>query len=89
MILFRRHGYPPEVFSFNGVTMSQPLVSNPNALRSPKVYFVFVGPKWKQEGSPIAAVGGMIAAAKAILSSSYLDGLKQYGSDGTATYGDS
>ena len=88
MILFRPVGRPPEVFSFNGTLMSQPLTSNPDALNSPKVYFIFVGPQWKQNGAPIAAVNSMIAAVKAILSSAYLSGLKQYGSDGNAVFGD-
>ena len=88
MILFRPVGRPPEVFDFNSTLMSQPLTSNPDALNSPKVYFIFVGPQWEQNGAPIAAVNSMIAAVKAILSSAYLSGLNQYGSDGNAVFGD-
>lgn len=88
MILFKPVGRPPEVFDFNGALMSQPLTSNPDALNSPKVYFIFVGPNWEQNGKPTAAVNSMIADAKAILKSAYLSGLKQYGSDGKAVFGD-
>jgi hypothetical protein len=73
MILFRPVGRPPEVFNFNGTLVSQPLTSNPNALNSPKVYFIFVGPNWEQNGNPRAAVNSMIAAAKTILNSSYFE----------------
>jgi hypothetical protein len=76
MLLFRPVGRPPEVFAFNGATMSQPLASNPSALNSPRVYFIFVGPNWEQNGNPTAAVNSMIASAQAILASSYLGGLK-------------
>jgi hypothetical protein len=86
--LFKPVGRPPEVFAFSGVTMTQPLTSNPYALNSPKVYFIFLGPNWIQNGKPSPAVSSMTADAKAILNSQYLSGLKQYGSDGIATYGD-
>ena len=88
MIIFKPVGRPPEVFNFNGALMSQPLSSNPDALNSPKVYFIFVGPNWEQNGAPSSAVNSMIADAKAILNSPYLTGLRQYGSDGKAIYGD-
>jgi hypothetical protein len=84
-LLFRPIGRPPEVFAYNGLPMSQPL-SNTNALNSPKVYFIFVGPNWEQNGIPINAVTSMVNAAKSILSSSYLSGLTQYGSDGKAIF---
>src|SRR5262249_47554658 len=77
-----------EYFTFNGVLMSQPLTSNPNALNSPKVYFIFVGPNFEQKGKPTAWVNSMIADAKAILKSAYLSGLTQYGCDGNAVFGD-
>lgn len=86
--LFRPVGRGPEVFAFNGVTMSQPLASNPYALNSPKVYLIFLGPKFALNGMPTAAVNNMVASAKAILDSPYLSGLKQYGSDGRATFAD-
>jgi len=86
-VLFRPIGRPPEVFAFNNVTMTQPLTNNPYALNSPKVYLIFVGPNWAQNGNPTAAVNSMISAAKAILGSSYLSGLTQYGSDGHAAFG--
>jgi hypothetical protein len=83
-ILFKPVGRPPEVFAYNGETMSQPLASkDTNALNSPKVYFIFVGPNWTKDNTKI-----MIDAAKAIFDSSYLSGLTQYGSDGRAVYGD-
>lgn len=85
-ILFRPVGRPPEVFSYGGVTMSQPL-SNTLALSSPKVYFIFVGPNWGTNGNPSVSPSIMTNAANAIMSSSYLSGLTQYGSDGQATYG--
>ena len=87
-ILFRPVNRPPEVFAFNGTTISQPLASNPNALNSPRVYFIFVGPNWVHNGAPTSALNSMVYAARAILGSSYLSGLKQYGSDGFASYGD-
>src|SRR5579871_1014564 len=40
-ILFRPVGNPPEVFAYEGVTMSKPLTDT-NALNSPKVYVIFV-----------------------------------------------
>jgi hypothetical protein len=83
-ILFKPVGRPPEVFAYKGKTMSQPLASkDTNALNSPKVYFIFVGPNWTKDNTRI-----MIDAAKAIFDSSYLSGLTQYGSDGHAVYGD-
>jgi hypothetical protein len=87
-MLFKPVGRPPEVFAFNGITMSQPLTSNPYALNSPKVYFIFVGPNWVKNGNPSGPTLSMIYAAKAIFGSSYLSGLTQYGSDGHAVYGD-
>jgi hypothetical protein len=86
-VLFQPIGFGPEVFSFNGATMSGPLASNPYALNSPKVYLIFVGPNFKKNGANTPAVNSMVASAKAILSSSYLSGIKQYGSNGTATFG--
>ena len=74
-ILFEPVGRGPEVFAFNGATMSQsePLASNPYALNSPKVYFIFVGPNWQQSGLPTAAVAcfhdGVRAAGHALLPS--------------------
>jgi hypothetical protein len=85
-ILFQPVGRPPEAFSYSGVTMSKPL-STTEALRSPKVYFIFVGPNWGTNGNPSISPSIMINAAKAIMNSSYLSGLTQYGSDGHATYG--
>jgi hypothetical protein len=85
-ILFRPIGNPPEVFSYGGNQMSAPLI-NAWALSSPKVYFIFVGPKWKKNGAPSGPLLDMIKGAKAILDSSYLSGLKQYYSDGLAVYG--
>jgi len=87
-ILFPPVNRPPEVFAFNGTTISQPLAGNPNALNSPKVYFIFVGPNWVHNGVPTAALNSMVSAARAIMGSSYLSGLKQYGSDGFASFGD-
>ncbi|HLJ95235.1 MAG TPA: hypothetical protein VKU02_18805 [Gemmataceae bacterium] len=76
-----------EAFDFNGTTMARS-VNNPYALNSPKVYFIFVGANWQQKnGQPTAAVNSMVADVKAIFSSPYLGGLKQYGSNGQATYG--
>jgi hypothetical protein len=79
----------PEVLQNSGATMSpsQLAYNNPYALKNPTVYFMFVGPAWGTDNNPIAAVGNMTRAAQAILSSNYLSGLKQYGSDGQATYG--
>jgi hypothetical protein len=81
-ILFKPVGRPPEVFAYKSDTMTKPL-SNTGALNSPKLYFIFVGPNWTKDNTDT-----MIDAAKAILNSSYLSGLTQYGSDGHATYSD-
>jgi hypothetical protein len=85
-ILFRPVGRPPEVFAYNGTTMSKPL-TNTNALNNPKVYVIFIGPNWESDGAPTAATLSMVSAVKAMLNSPYLSGLTQYGSDGRATYG--
>jgi hypothetical protein len=85
-ILFRPVGSPPEVFSYNGTKMSQPL-TNTNALDSPKVYLIFLGPNWESGGAPTAPTLSMINGVKAMLNSSYLSINTQYGSDGHATYG--
>ena len=75
--LFKPVGRPPEVFAFNSATMTEPLTSNPYALNSPKVYLIFLGPDWEQNGMPIPAVNSMIADAKEILNSPYLSGLTE------------
>jgi hypothetical protein len=85
-ILYRPVGDPPEVFNYGGKKISLPLVSS-QALNSPKVYFIFVGPNWKKDGKASGALISMVNAAKAMLDSSYLSGLTQYGSDGHAVYG--
>jgi hypothetical protein len=78
-----------EVLQNSGAPMSPSQLASNNsyALKNPTVYFMFVGPAWGTDDNPIAAVGNMTSAAQAIFSSSYLSGLKQYGSDGHATYG--
>ncbi len=85
-ILYRPVGRAPEVFAYNGTTMSQPL-TNTNALNSPKVYLIFLGPNFESGGAPTLATLSMVSAVKAILNSSYLSINTQYGSDGHATYG--
>jgi hypothetical protein len=85
-ILFRPVGSPPEVFGYNGIPMSQP-VTGTNALNSPKVYLIFVGPNWNKNGEPADTTLSIINNVKAMLNSSYLSGLTQYGSDGKAVYG--
>jgi len=57
-------------------------------LRSPPVYFIFWGSYF---GTPagIQAGNNFVAEAKALLASGYLLGLREYGSDGIATYGNS
>jgi hypothetical protein len=85
-ILFKPVGRPPEVFSYHGITISKPL-ANSNSLKSPRVYFIFVGPNFGTDSSPAGPTSSMIAAAKEIFGSSYLSGLTQYGSDGVASFG--
>jgi hypothetical protein len=87
-VLFPPTGFGPEVFSLNGNTIYQP-VADANALSSPKVYVIFVGPNFQNsDGTPTAAVNQMVTAAKEIVQSSYLSRLSQYGSNGVATWGD-
>lgn len=91
-ILFRPVGQAPKVMAYQTTTtlvMSQPLTST-DAVQSPKLHFVFVGSKFVNGtgGPPTEAANAMIAGAKAIVSSSYLSGLTQYGSDGKASFDD-
>jgi hypothetical protein len=88
MFLFKPTGYPPEVFTFNGATMSAPIEHNANTINSARVYFIFVGSSWKIDGIPIPAIATMISRAKEFFGSPYLTGLHQYGCDGVATFVD-
>jgi hypothetical protein len=88
-VLFKPVAVAPKVLVSGSTTMSKPLTGT--ALRSPKVYFVFVGVNFLTGsvwgGTPTAATQTMITDAQAILNSSYLSGLAQYGGDGHATFG--
>jgi hypothetical protein len=84
-LLFKPVGLPAEVFSYQSKTISKPLTDT-NALSSPKLYFIFVGPNFGKDGDPSSYTTKMIEAAKTILGSSYLSGLTQYGSDGHALF---
>jgi hypothetical protein len=79
-------GIGPQVHGFGGQVVSGP-ITNAFALNSPKVYLIFVGPEWTHENG--VYVANMVTAAQTILSSTYLSGLRQYGSDGRATFGGS
>ena len=86
-ILFRPVERAPKIMVYQSTTMSQPLTGT-DALQSPKVHMVFVGSKFVNGvgGPPTNAANDMIAGAKAIVNSSYLSGLTQYGSDGQASF---
>jgi hypothetical protein len=56
-----------------------------NVLSSPPVYLLFEGSYWQNQGSGLATA--IQNAMRTLLDSPYLSGLKQYGSDGHATYG--
>jgi hypothetical protein len=64
-------------------------VSNPTALSNPTVYLIFSGTSWENpDGTPSTTTLKRVSDVKTILASQYLSGLAQYGSSGTAVYGD-
>src|SRR5262249_23142577 len=65
-----------------GQTVTSPITNNPGALNDPTVYLIFWGKSWTQ-----ATASKYANDAQTILQSNYLSGLKDYGSDGIATYG--
>jgi hypothetical protein len=65
-----------------GTVVTSPLAPSNFVLSNPKVYFIFWGPSWTT-----ANVGPMLNVAKTVIGSSFLSGLTDYGSSGTATYG--
>src|ERR1700686_3778165 len=86
-ILFRPVERAPKVMVYHSTTMSQPLTGT-DAVQNPKLHIVFVGSKFVNGvgGPPTEAANDMIAGAKAIMNSSYLSGLTQYGSNGQASF---
>jgi hypothetical protein len=59
-------------------------------LNSPTVYLIFWGRGWGQNQLPgPSAVTTLANDARAVLSSTYFSGLREYGSDGNAVYGGS
>jgi hypothetical protein len=58
------------------------ITDNPAALNNPTVYLIFWGPSWTNTNASRLAQD-----AQTILGSQYLSGLRQYGSDGRATFG--
>jgi hypothetical protein len=60
-----------------------PITDNPTAVNSPLVYFIFWGPSWTQDKAKLLAKD-----AQVIHQSNFLSSVKDYGSDGKATYGD-
>ncbi len=62
--------------------VTAPITNNPYVLNNPTVYLIFWGGSWTPD-----AISADVSAAKAIIGSPYLSGLKDYGSDGTATFG--
>jgi hypothetical protein len=58
-----------------------PLQTNADALSNSGVYLIFFGKSWTK-----SLVQPLVADAQTILASSYLSGLTDYGSSGTATY---
>jgi hypothetical protein len=62
--------------------VTSPITNNPTALNNPEVYLIFWGKSWTN-----ATAQKFANDAKTILQSGYLSGLKDYGSDGLATYG--
>ncbi len=73
---------PTVVFNsaFGGETVTT--TSQHQALNDPTVYLIFWGKSWTQSNA-----SGLANDAQAIMQSSYLSGLTQYGSDGKAVYG--
>jgi hypothetical protein len=59
--------------------------STNDGMQHPPVYLIFSGSYWTTSAGQ-QAEAGLISSTKAILNSPYLSGLKQYGSDGTATF---
>jgi hypothetical protein len=69
----------------NGVlqnVITGPISNNPTVLNNPTVYIIFWGANWTQ-----AIAAPLAKDAQTIINSNYLSGLRQYGSDGTAVYG--
>jgi hypothetical protein len=62
--------------------VTSPITSNPAALNDPTVYLIFWGTTWTN-----ATAQKFAGDAQTILQSQYLSALKDYGSDGLATYG--
>lgn len=83
-VLFKPVGRPPEVFSYERKKITEPL-TNTNSLKSPKLYFIFLGTEFGKDGAPSTYTTQMLTQVQAILNSNYLSGLTQYGSDGHAT----
>ena len=83
-VLFKPVDRAPEVFSYEGKKITVPL-TNTNSLKSPRLYFIFVGGEFGKDGAPSTYTTQMLNQAQAILNSNYLSGLTQYGSDGHAT----
>jgi hypothetical protein len=67
----------------NRQAITSPMASNATALENPTVYLIFWGSSWTS-----ATASQYASDAKTTIQSPYLSGLKQYGSDGQATYGD-
>lgn len=84
-VLFKPVGRPPEVFSYEGKNITVPL-TNTNSLKSPKLYFIFLGSEFGKDGAPSTYTTQMLNQVQAILNSNYLSGLTQYDSDGHATF---
>ena len=63
--------------------VTSPITNNPYVLNNPTVYLIFWGDAWTPD-----QVNQDVTAAKNVIGSPYLSGLTDYGSDGTATFGD-
>jgi len=62
--------------------VTSPITNNPSVLNDPTVYFIFWGQSWTTAQAKVLAND-----AKALLQSTYLSSLTDYGSDGRASYG--
>jgi hypothetical protein len=63
--------------------VTSPITTNPTVLNNPTVYLIFWGKSWTNTNArPLAN------DARTILQSNFFSGLKDYGGDGLATYGD-
>ncbi len=67
--------------SLAGQAVTSPITNNPTVLKDPQVYLIFEGSSWTNTRAAKWA-----ADAQTIIGSSYLSGLKQYGSDGHAIF---